>query len=337
MFADNQGSFNINGMWNIKKKVFPKIAQSKPTGKKNIAGQIITNPDGLKKLYLETFVHRLRHRPIREDLEELKSLKESLFQMRLMLTRKTKSESWNINQLEKVLSSLKGNKARDPHGMINELFKPGVIGQDLKQSLLQLLNGIRYNCFIPDFVEWANIAAVYKGKGDRLDLDNDRGIFLVTVIRSILMRMMYTDKYEMVDSSMSDSNVGARKGMNIRNHIFIINGIINNVLQDKSKAVDVQILDYKQCFDSMWLEDTLNDLCDAGIQDDTLAVLYEANKNVKVAVKTPHGLTERKNVKEIILQGDVFGPIECSVSVDTCGKECTQEDKHMYIYKEEMV
>ena len=81
-FADKQGSFNINGMWNIKKKIFPKIAQSKPTGKKNMAGQIITNPDGLKKLYLETFVHRLRYRPIREDLEEIKTLTEILFKMR---------------------------------------------------------------------------------------------------------------------------------------------------------------------------------------------------------------------------------------------------------------
>ena len=63
----------------------------------------------------------------------------------------------------------------------------------------------------------------------------------------------------------------------------------------------------------MWLEDTLNDLYDAGVQDDTLAVLHEANRNVKAAVKTPHGLTDRKNVKEIILQGDVFGPIQCSM------------------------
>ena len=218
--------------------------------------------------------------------------------------------------------------------MINDLFKPGVIGQDLKRSLLQLLNGVKYNCFIPDFVEWANIASVYKGKGDRLDLTNDRGIFLVTVIRSILMRLIYNDKYEVIDSNMSDSNVGARKGMNIRNHIFVINGIINSVLQDKSKAVDIQILDYKQCFDSMWLEDTLNDLYDAGVQDDTLAVLHEANRNVKVAIKTPHGLTDRKNVKEIILQGDVFGPIQCSVSVDTYGKECIIEDKHLYTYKD---
>ena len=217
--------------------------------------------------------------------------------------------------------------------MINELFQPGVIGQDLKHSLLQLINGINQNCFIPQFVGWANIAAVYKGKGDRLDLENDRGIFLVTVLRSILMRMVYNDKYEVIDSNMSDSNVGARKGMNIRNHIFIINGIINNVLQDKSKAVDIQILDYKQCFDSMWLEDTLNDLYDAGVRDDTLSLLYEANKNINVAVKTPHGLTERKNVKEIVLQGDVFGPIKCSVSVDTYGKQCIKEDIHMYTYK----
>ena len=334
--GDRHDTVNINGMWGLKKKLFPKIAQSKPTGKRNTAGQIITNPDGLKNLYLETFVHRLRHRPIREDFKDIKFLKEQLFQMRLSLAKKTKSENWSLKQLEKVLSSLKCNKARDPHGVINELFRPDVIGQDLKLSLLQLLNGIKDNCFIPDFMEWANIASVYKGKGDKLDLNNDRGIFLVTVFRGILMRMIYNDKYDVIDANMSDSQVGARKKKNIRNHIFIVNGIINDVLQDKSKAVDIEIMDYKQCFDSMWLEDALNDLYDSGVKDDTLAILHEANKNVKVAVKTPHGLTERKNVEKIILQGDVFGPIECSVSVDTYGKECLQDEKHLYSYKGEV-
>ena len=147
------------------------------------------------------------------------------------------------------------------------------------------------------------------------------------------MRMINNDKYDVIDANMSDSQVGARKKKNIRNHIFIVNGIINDVLQDKSKAVDIEIMDYKQCFDSMWLEDALNDLYDSGVKDDTLAILHEANKNVKVAVKTPHGLTERKNVEKIILQGDVFGPTECSVSVDTYGKECLQDEKHLYSYK----
>ena len=95
---------------------------------------------------------------------------------------------------------------------------------------------------------------------------------------------------------MSDSNVGARRGKNIRNHIFVANGILMDALSSKSKSVDIQILDYKQCVDAMWLEKTLNDIYEGGIIDDNLALLYEANKNLKVAIKTPHGLTQRSEI-----------------------------------------
>ena len=69
--------------------------------------------------------------------------------------------------------------------------------------------------------------------------------------------------------------------------MFIVNGVINEVVQDKSKSLDIQILDYKQCFDSMWLEDTINDLYEAGLTDDNLALIYKSNENNRVAVKTP--------------------------------------------------
>ena len=57
---------------------------------------------------------------------------------------------------------------------------------------------------------------------------------------------------------------------------------------------------------------------------------------MKVAIKTPDGLTERDDMNRIIMQGDVFGPLECSVSVDTYGKECMEERKHLYAYKGEV-
>ena len=172
-----------------------------------------------------------------------------------------KSEQWNENDLEKVLKELKKNKSRDPHGLINELFKPGVIGSDLRGSLLSLLNGIKDNCHIPEFIKWANITSIYKGKGVKISLENERGIFIVTVFRSILMRLIYDEKYEVIDSQMSDSNVGARKKKNIRNHIFVINAIIHDVLSSKDKkAIDIQIIDHKQCFYVMWLRKTMNDL-----------------------------------------------------------------------------
>ena len=84
------------------------------------------------------------------------------------------------------------------------------------------MNGIKSEQFIPDFIQRANISTIYKNKGSRLDLDNDRGIFVLTVMKRILDKLIYCDKYDDIDSSMSDSNIGARKQRNIKNHLFII-------------------------------------------------------------------------------------------------------------------
>ena len=104
-----------------------------------------------------------------------------------------------------------------------------------------------------------------------MSLESERGIFIVTCFRIILMKTVYQDKYKIIDRSMSDSNVGARKKKSIQNHIFVINGIRNAALNNKSKNIDIQIMDYCQCFDSMWLKECINDLYTAGVTDDSLA------------------------------------------------------------------
>ena len=82
-----------------------------------------------------------------------------------------------------------------------------------------------------------NIVAIYKGKGGKLDLQNERGIFIVNVFRSILTKLIYQDNYDKIDKNMSDSNIGARINKNIRNHSFILNGIINDAVQGKSLLI----------------------------------------------------------------------------------------------------
>ena len=284
---------------------------------------------------METYKHRLRPRPISEDLGNLKTLKENLFKKRLKLSKMRKSSKWDMKDLRKVLERLKSNKSRDPTGFINEVFKPGVIWEDLEQSLLLLFNKIKDKVEFPKLMELANIISIYKGKGEKLDLTNDRGIFIVSTLRSIFMKLLYNDTYDFLELNMSDSNIGARKGKSVRNHLFMLNGIIHDVLNNKNaKPIDIQISDFRQCFDSLWLEECLNDLYEAGIDDDNLALIYEANKNVNVAVKTPNGLTNREYIHNIVLQGDVYGPVECSVQIDTFGKECLEEEKLLYMYKD---
>ena len=128
---------------------------------------------------------------------------------------------------------------------------------------------------IPDFVRFADVATIYKGKGEKCDLENDRGIFIVSVYRSILMRLIYHDSYKTLDKSISDSQVGGRKGKSVRNHIWILNAVICDVLsKKKKKPVDLQIFDYKQCFDTLWIEECMNDLYGGGLRDDKFSLLY---------------------------------------------------------------
>ena len=117
----------------------------------------------------------------------------------------------------------------------------------------------------------------------------------------------------------------------------MLNGIICDILSSKKKSpVDIQIFDYKQCFDSLWLKDCLNDIYTGGLNDDKLALLYNINNNVKVAVKTPVGKTDHGNIENAIIQGDVFAPILCSRQVDTIGKECIENVKYTYMYTNEV-
>ena len=333
---------NLNGsgrkkLWSLLKKKFPKSSHAIPVAKKDGKGNLVTNHKELKKLYLKTYTQRMRNRPMKADLEELKDLIEELFDIRLKLASKKKSEPWTMDDLEKALKTLKKDKARDPNGWCNELFKDGVAGQNLKISLLTYFNRMKAENEISEFVRLADISTIYKGKGKKCELINDRGIFVVTILRSILMRLIYLEYYSQLDESMSDSQVGSRKGKYICNHIWIVNGIIADVLSSKSeKPIDLQIYDYKQCFDSLWLQECMNDLYSAGLDDDKFALLHIGNSNVNIGVKTPVGKTERKDIKNVITQGDVFGPMFCSKQVDTFGQECLEDKKYTYMYRGEM-
>ena len=253
--------------------------------------------------------------------------------MKMKLAQKRQSPDWTMSDLDLALSNLKRNKSRDPEGYINEIFKLDVIGKDLKKSLLIMMNQLRRKRLIPHVMNVTNVTTVPK-KGSRLLLKNERGIFRVSVLRYILMRLIYNTKYPIIEENLSDCQMGARKRKSCKNNIFMINGIIHEVMKSKRmKPVILQIYDYAQMFDSIDLIEALSDIYNYGVNDDTLSLLHQANAEVQMAVKTPAGLTERQTIRDIVLQGDTFGSILASVQVDTIGQECMKAG-HYYLYKD---
>ena len=135
---------------------------------------------------------------------------------------------------------------------------------------------------------------------------------------------------------MLDSNIGARKQRNIKNHLFIIYGVINNVIRDNLPCIDLQIYDIMKAFDALWLEDCMNDLYDSlheDSRDDKVVTIYLANQDNLVAVNTAVGLTDRVNIKNIVQQGGTWGSLLCSNSIDSVCRKARSRSEHIYFYK----
>ena len=281
-------------------------------------------------------MHRLRDRPIIPELSDIMNIQKQLFWKRLESASRRSSPPWTMVELEKVLSSLKEGKSRDPSGLVCTILKKPVIGTDLKLSLLLMLNRIKETLQVPPFICNSNISSVWKKKGDKMKLQYHRGLFLGSIFKTIIMKLLYRRNYKTIDSNMSESNVGGRKGRSCRDHIFIVNGAIQDALSSKSsKPLDLFICDYRTMFDGLDVKITLNDLYDNGIIDDNWALIYRLYETQNVSIKTPFGLTKRRRVeRELITQGDCLGPILASSTVDSFGKECYQKQKHLYMYRD---
>ena len=156
----------------------------------------------------------MRKRPIHKDVEQIANIQEDTFKIRLNESRKNKSLPFSIEELDRVLTSLKHGKSKDSDGYISELFKDGVIGSNLRVSLLMMFNHMKNELILLDCLRTAQVTILHK-KSCRMELGNWRGIFVCSVLRNILMKLIYNRTYETVDLSMSDSQIGARKNRSV--------------------------------------------------------------------------------------------------------------------------
>ena len=327
------GTTNNTNIWKELRKAYPKKSKPIPTGVKNIQGKVITNPKEKKKVIINHFEHRMRKRKAVEDAKSVIEMNEEIFRIRLKEANENKSKEFDMKELEKVLKSLKTNKSSDPEGLINELFKEEAMGSDLKESVLMMMNRIKVEMKLPQEMKKANITILHK-KNCRLDLSNWRGIFVTSVLRTILMKLVHERTYKTIDENMSEAQIGARKKKSVRNHLFVVKSIINDVMSsNKKEPIDINIMDFKQMFDTEELPIVLNAFYEGGVKNDMLGLIHAANVKNSFAVKTPNGLTEERIIENKIMQGDVLGPLVSSQLVDRNIAQVAISAGNVYMYK----
>ena len=109
--------------------------------------------------------------------------------------------------------------------------------------------------------------------------------------------------------------------------------MINSVVNGKEDPIQIQVGDIDKCFDKLWLQKTTNGLFEAGIQNDKLNLLYNENRSTKVAIKVNNQITRRVTMRDLELQGSVWGSIKCTVSMDKINKIMLANDNLTYKYR----
>ena len=236
-----------------------------------------------------------------------------------------------------MLKSLKTGKAKDPFDMPNEIFRPDVAGSDLILAITKLMNRIKDELNFPEPINVCNVTNLFKNKGLKIHFDSYRDIFRTPVLRNILDKLIYEDEYENIDENLTNCNVGSRKRRNIRDNLFVINAIANASKHNPKEATDLNVYDVIKCFDSLWLEECINDLYDAGLKNDKLVLLYNSNLSANIAIKTSSGTTERFNILKTTMQGTVWSGLMCTVTMDKLCQLILQDEHILYKYRDKVM
>ena len=182
--------------------------QEPPTAILDAKGNLVTKNKALDKLSLEMYREILTSHNIKENLKVHQAQREAMCKKQINEAQNNVTPYWSIEDLEIVLKQLKNGKSHNPLGYANELFKPENAGTDLKQAVLQMSNGMKKQQVFPQALSMCNITSLYKNKGSRKYYNNYRG---VTVLRSIVDKLIYNDEYQSIDEHLTDSNVGTRR------------------------------------------------------------------------------------------------------------------------------
>ena len=169
---------------------------------------------------------------------------------------------------------LKMRTSRDPFGYSNKLFREEVLGRDLRLAVLKFMNKISNKQQIPKSVQQCNTTIQYKNKWSRNKYDSYRGIFRLTVLRSILDGLISNDMYETIDSNLTDCNVGNRKQRNTRDSLIVLNAVLNSTKPKIEPLVDLVVYDVRKCLDTIWEKEKNNDAYELRFKNDKLPLVH---------------------------------------------------------------
>ena len=193
-------------------------------------------------------------------------------------------------QILEIIDNKKNGKATTD--LKNEMMKRSKEG--FVKALMPLIKYIWKNEQIPDSWNSGLITSIWKGKGDKENLNNHRGITVSSAIGNIVEEII--DRRIGAIVEFSQGQAGGKKGACTADHLFILRSLMT-IAQSKKQSLFITFYDVSKAYDNADVDNMLHVMWENGVRGKLWRILRNMSTNLTAKIKTRHGLS-REIVRE---------------------------------------
>ena len=206
------------------------------------------------------------------------------------------------------IKKLRNNKACGTDGILNEFLK--ATEAIFLPTFVKLFNLIIDSGIFPSAWNIGVIKPIYKKKGPRNDVDNYRGITLVSCLGKLFTGVINERFENFLENNklLGCEQAGFRKNLGTVDHIFSLKTVIDFYLHNK-KRLYCCFVDYKKAFDSVDRATLFRKLINLQVDNRIVRLVVNMYKDAKSRVKVGNFVTDTFDCNVGLRQGEIMSPL----------------------------
>lgn len=222
-------------------------------------------------------------------------------------------------EVKEAIKKLRNHKAAGVDGVYAEMLKAGLDEEKGGVWLVKWVHRVIVSVWecerVPEDWQKAILVPLYKGKGDKAECNNWRGISLLSVVGKVFAHVLLERMNNVVEGRLSEAQAGFRRGRGCADQIFSIRRVMEQAAA-KQMPVYACFVDLKAAYDSVPREKLWEVSGEYEVPSKLCRLLRALYSNTKSAVRVEGDLTEWFDVNTGLRQGCLLSPMLFNIYID---------------------
>jgi len=227
----------------------------------------------------------------------------------------------SLAEVQEAVKQLRSSAAPGEDGVTARMLKAAPAAADWMHALIGLVWATGETP-----VAWrrAVLMPLYKGKGDRRDPDNYRGISLLSIVGKVYAIILAKRVAQQVESELLEEQCGFRAGRGLADAVFTLRQVMGQSEQ-RRLPLHLAFVDLKKAFDSVDRESLWKVLRVYGVHEHLILLVKGLHEGSQAAVRLDGTLGPWFDISRGVKQGCVLAPLLFNVFIDFVARKALHE------------